>query len=39
LSSDTYGQFLEWARPFIWSGDKAAMDLAWLAYRAGLAAK
>jgi hypothetical protein len=30
-----YAKFLAWARPFVWSGDKAAMDLAWLSFRAG----
>jgi hypothetical protein len=32
---DTYDRFLAWAKPYIWSRDKAAMDLAWMAYSAG----
>ena len=34
---DDYAVFLAWAKPFVWSGDKAAMDLAWMSFRAALA--
>jgi hypothetical protein len=33
---DAYARFIAWAKPFLWSSDKAAMDLAWVAYQAAL---
>jgi hypothetical protein len=35
--TDEFSKFQAWAKPFLWSGDKAAMDLAWLVWRAALA--
>lgn len=32
--SDEFGRFTAWAKPHLWSSDKAAMDLAWLAWSA-----
>jgi hypothetical protein len=30
---DEYGRFIAWAEPYVWSHDKGAMDLAWMAWR------
>ena len=34
---DEFARFTAWAKPHLWSDDKAANDLAWLAFRAGAA--
>jgi hypothetical protein len=34
-TDDEYAAFSAWAMPYVWSSDKAAMDLAYIAWRAG----